>query len=348
MEKAFNPGAELSPSSIDSAVFRFQSALKAAFYSAARYAVWRVAFPSHALEAEMMARDLQQSFAFRLRFAGRRELHSALRRLDWQDLATLPLFLLTAPFDIVRVLEKRFLGRRALPVRPPDAYPYPSYYLYDFHHQANGNLSARAAATYEWQIRFLFLGCNRLMRQAVIDQIPQGDELDILDVACGTGAWITQARLQGRRHRVTGVDLSPSYLRLARDDAKLDMALQMNAEELPADWTGRFDLVTCVWLYHELPPEAQERVTAECTRVLKPGGRLLFLEALQWRDAPDLREKLGGKSLFQELFNEPHFEKYLELDLSSLFERHGLTLEGEEHWYKSKLLRLRKPLSTSP
>ena len=224
-------------------------------------------------------------------------------------------------------------------VHPLGAFPYPDYYLRDFHHQANGNLSWRAAVTYEWQLRFLFVGCAKIMRQAVVDEIPEGRNLKVLDVACGTGSWIPQGRLQNRGHEITGVDLSPSYLRLARRTGDFDELQQLNAENLPKEWTGRFDIVTCVWLFHELPTAVQARITSEVARVLRPGGRLVFMDSRQWsKDAPGLFTAMGGRSIFSEVFNEPYLLDYLKTDLQALFAREGLHVAREKHCFKSKVL----------
>jgi len=189
------------------------------------------------------------------------------------------------------------------------------------------------------------MGTNRLMRQALIDALPEGDELDVLDVACGTASWLTQARLQGRGHRVTGIDLSPHYLDVARLFRGRDATFhQMNAEALRDDWTARFDAVTCIWLFHELPPEAIERATAEIARVLRPGGALYFMDAAQPRDVPE--EATGIVDAISERFrdyvNEPYFRLYQGIDLEALFGRSGLRLERTERVYTSKLMVLSK------
>jgi ubiquinone/menaquinone biosynthesis C-methylase UbiE len=324
-------------------VARIHASLVTTLFTVVRYVLWRLALPTTGHESRLMAIDLRQAVELRVRVLSRPGMRAVMRRMLWRDLATLPAFLAFAPLDVARMIARRFTRSTAVPVRPPDDFPYPSYYLYDFHHQANGNLSWRAAATYEWQIRFLFVGCNHLMRQGVIDEIPQGDGLEILDVACGNGAWLTQARMQGRNHRVTGVDLSASALSRSRRTEQFDQLHQMNAEALDPGWTERFDIVTCVWLFHELPHAAQDRVVAEIARVLKPGGILVFMDAIQWsRDAPELFALMGSKSIFGEVFNEPYFAGYLSVDLAALFARHGLQQETDRRWFKSKVLTARK------
>ncbi|MEW5848833.1 MAG: class I SAM-dependent methyltransferase [Myxococcota bacterium] len=321
---------------------RLQAAGRVGFYGASSKAMWKSALPWTQLEEETRDLDLRDAYDLHVRVLQRKGMRHVLRAVEKEDLATLPFFAAFIPLDLLRVARKRRGGLTDLPVSPPDTFPYPSYYLHDFHHQANGNLSLRAALTYEWQIRFLFLGTNRLMRQGVVDEIPPGDHLRILDVACGTASWFTQARLQGRHHRMLGVDLSPHYLRVARLFRGKHAEFQrMAAEALDPGWTGRFDVVTCIWMFHEMPQDARDRATEEMVRVLKPGGKLVFMDAVQPADVPHVNMRGVGEH-FEDFFAEPYFEDYLRMDLPTHFARHGLQLRNTTVWYRSKVMALYK------
>jgi ubiquinone/menaquinone biosynthesis C-methylase UbiE len=39
-----------------------------------------------------------------------------------------------------------------------------------------------------------------------------------------------------------------------------------------------FDSITCVYLFHELPSEIRKAVVKEMSRVLKPGGKVFFVD----------------------------------------------------------------------
>ena len=321
------------------ALAKLTARIRARAYGTAARALLRLTLPS--LDFRGLLGDHRAAQKLHEDILSRPGMRQVLRRLELQDLLSLPLFAATLPLDVLRAYRKQRHRISRLDVVAADDFPYPDYYLNDFHHQANGNLSLRAALTYEWQIRFLFHGANRLMRQAVVDALPEGSHLEVLDVGCGTAAWIAQARLQRRGHWVTGVDLSPPYLRVARLlNGRTTTFLQANAEQLSQDWAERFDVVTCIWLFHELPVAAAERVMAEIARVLKPGGRLIFLDALQ--EAPDPQTTMDGAQ-FAEHFNEPYFEDYQRLDLAALTQRHGLRVDATERWYVSKLLTATKP-----
>ena len=99
---------------------------------------------------------------------------------------------------------------------------------------------------------------------------------DVLDLACGTGyfaAWLAR-----RGARVVGIDLSIEQLVSARRcQAAYGPAfplVQADAEGIPLA-TARFDLVVsehgaAAWC-------EPQRWVAEASRVLRPGGRLVFL-----------------------------------------------------------------------
>jgi ubiquinone/menaquinone biosynthesis C-methylase UbiE len=88
-----------------------------------------------------------------------------------------------------------------------------------------------------------------------------------------------------------------------------------NAETLPfAD--ASFDIVTCLYLFHELPRRARQAVANEIRRVLRPDGRLIFLDSLQTGDKADYDAMLDW---FPVAFHEPYYASYLREDLDRLF-----------------------------
>jgi ubiquinone/menaquinone biosynthesis C-methylase UbiE len=99
---------------------------------------------------------------------------------------------------------------------------------------------------------------------------------ETLEVAVGTGLnlpyYPTEVTL-------TGVDLSPAMLAVARDRAaRLGRAVSLweaNAEQLPFD-DGSFDTVVCTLALCSIPDD--RAAIAQIHRVLRPGGRLLLLD----------------------------------------------------------------------
>lgn len=105
-----------------------------------------------------------------------------------------------------------------------------------------------------------------------------------LEVAIGTGRNLP---FYPKGVRVTGIDLSPGMLAIARQRAA-DLGIEAdlsegNAEALPfAD--HRFDTAVCVLSLCTIPNHA--KAIAEMARVLKPGGKLLLLDHIGSRYWP--------------------------------------------------------------
>ena len=106
----------------------------------------------------------------------------------------------------------------------------------------------------------------------------------VLDVGCGAGL-LSEALAQAGA-KVTGIDLAPNLLKVARlhgleraleePGIKVDYretAVEALADEMPA----AFDAITCMEMLEHVPEPAS--VIVACARLLKPGGRL-FLSTL--------------------------------------------------------------------
>ena len=99
---------------------------------------------------------------------------------------------------------------------------------------------------------------------------------EVLEVAVGTGLNLP---LYPADVRLTGVDLSPEMLALAKDRSvelgrEVEL-LEADAEALPFP-DASFDTVVCTLSLCAIPDE--RAAIAEMRRVLRPGGRLLLLD----------------------------------------------------------------------
>jgi demethylmenaquinone methyltransferase/2-methoxy-6-polyprenyl-1,4-benzoquinol methylase len=98
----------------------------------------------------------------------------------------------------------------------------------------------------------------------------------ILDVACGTGEQAIMLAKAGLD--VTGIDLSPAMLGVARDKSPPTVSyFRGNAENLPFS-PGSFDCVTISLALHEMASETRRATTGEMLRVLNPGGKLIVFD----------------------------------------------------------------------
>jgi ubiquinone/menaquinone biosynthesis C-methylase UbiE len=228
--------------------------------------------------------------------------------------------------DLGAVEARRHGERRERLLDDPPAGSYPPYYLQKFHFQSDGYLSQASAARYDHQVEVLFGGGAAAMRrQALVPLHRALAELAasrrktarLLDVACGTGSFLREVKANWPRLHVTGLDLSPHYLALARRALAAwsrTRLVEGAAEAMPfAD--GEFDAVTCIYLFHELPPRVRRAVVGEMGRVLRPGGVLILVDSLQLGDEPDYDAMLDS---FPIAFHEPFYASYIREDLDRL------------------------------
>ncbi|MEU2911061.1 class I SAM-dependent methyltransferase [Streptomyces massasporeus] len=100
---------------------------------------------------------------------------------------------------------------------------------------------------------------------------------DVLDLGCGTGSLSLLASEQG--HRVTGVDLSPAMVALAREKlAGRDAVLLVGDAAAPPVGEERFDAVLVRHVLWALPDPG--RALRQWRGLLRPGGRLVLVEGV--------------------------------------------------------------------
>ena len=223
----------------------------------------------------------------------------------------------------------------------------PRYYLQNFHYQSGGWLSEESAELYDFQVEVLFRGAAGAMRRQALlpiaEMVREADQrhLALADIACGSGAFLNDISRAFPRLSKIGIDLSEPYLRTAQrrlKNASHKGFAVANAEALPlAD--ASLDAVSNIYLFHELPAKVRRIVAAEFARVLKPGGRLIFVDSLQRGDRPDYDGMLEN---FPHLFHEPYYAHYLDDDVIGAFEANGLMPEKSWTAFLSKIVVMRK------
>jgi ubiquinone/menaquinone biosynthesis C-methylase UbiE len=219
--------------------------------------------------------------------------------------------------------------------------------MQNFHFQTGGWMTDESARIYDMQVEVLFSGAaNAMRRQALVpiaEELRGRDQRRVAyaDIATGTGVFLPQLRRAFPRLPVVAVDLSEPYLRqTARRMGRAPKIAPVvaKAEALPFG-DASLDLATCVYLFHELPPEVRRAVAAEMARAVKPGGLLVVVDSLQTGDDPGYD---GLLTLFPQLFHEPYFETYLGDRLEDVFEAAGFVPEGTTNAFLSKVVRLRR------
>lgn len=140
---------------------------------------------------------------------------------------------------------------------------------------------------------------SRATLDAVLQQIDPRRTDALLDVACGTGRFAEMIRSLKPSLSITGVDLSPAMIEVARKrlpPAPINPGVSWlvgPAESLPVK-NDAFDVVTCANAFHLVADP--RKALAEFHRALKPGGSLILID---WcREYPTILAVLIGSRLF--------------------------------------------------
>ncbi|MBV6658018.1 MAG: class I SAM-dependent methyltransferase [Devosiaceae bacterium] len=250
--------------------------------------------------------------------------------------------------DLPEVARRRADKRHQEVHQSDEAGKRPRYYEQNFHFQTDGWMSEHSAALYDTQVEVLFSGATEAMRRQALVPIARfmagRDQraVQAVDLATGPGNMAVALANAYPRMPLTAIDLSEAYTRHARvrfKQGRHHRALVAKGEDLPFA-SGSVDLLSCVFLFHELPPKIRVAVAREIARTLKPGGLFAFVDSLQPGDTPDYD---GLLELFPQLFHEPYYTSYATTDLVALFSEAGLRPVHEETAFVSKVLAFEKP-----
>jgi len=250
--------------------------------------------------------------------------------------------------DAEIVARRKHARRHSEVLRPELSEKYPGYYLQNFHYQTDGWFSESSAERYDMQVETLFTGAAGAMRRQAFPVIRRAIggrdpfSVSLLDLGCGAGGFLKEVKHNWPLLQATALDLSPAYLGRAR--ATLGSEKNLRFLEAKAEETGladaSFDIVTAVYLFHELPPAVREAVAKEIARVLKPGGTLIEVDTIQYGDEPGFDILLEN---FPRGFHEPYFDSYCRSDLAALFSGAGIVEDGDSMAFLSKISVFRKP-----
>lgn len=218
---------------------------------------------------------------------------------------------------------------------------YPEYYKQPFHGYDQGNLNWLAAVecepatlsialnywkevnpltTQDWLRYNISKNIKAYLKNTSLISQPK----TILDVGCSVGISSEFLYKSFRDSNITGIDLSPFFVALAKLRAEeFDIPIQYmhrNAENTHFD-KDTFDLVTCNFLMHELPEHATKNILEEIRSILVSGGTIAII---------DLTPKSLKNDFFVSQFRrwafevtEPHIYGYYNRDINLLLTQAG-------------------------
>jgi SAM-dependent methyltransferase len=147
----------------------------------------------------------------------------------------------------------------------------------------------------------------------------------VLSLGCGIGD--TEILLAPRVGELRGVDLSPTAIQQAREDAACaGLTNTQFVQGSLGSFHGQFDLVFAIFFLHHLPDNMLRAAPAQIARMLAPGGRFYSLDPNRYRLSGAV-----GSLVIPKLMRKYQTEDERELDpagTASLFRKAGFDCEA--------------------
>jgi malonyl-CoA O-methyltransferase len=183
---------------------------------------------------------------------------------------------------------------------------------------------SQAASTYDAHAQLQVIIGDRLFER--LDYMAIEPRV-VIDLGCGTGRYTEQLQQRYTKAKVTGIDIAPKMIEFAKKRKKW-LAKQkyvcQDAEQLPfADQS--VDLVFSNLMIQWL--ENPDALFAECRRVLKPGGLLLFSSF-----GPDTLKEM--RAAWQSVDDHVHVNRFMDMhDVGDSLQKQryfGVVMDAEQ------------------
>jgi demethylmenaquinone methyltransferase/2-methoxy-6-polyprenyl-1,4-benzoquinol methylase len=139
----------------------------------------------------------------------------------------------------------------------------------------NRTLFRDVAPRYNLITRLLSFGRDASWKRWMVAQLP--DEVErAVDLACGTGDLTRALAQRYPQARVTGLDLTPEMLGIARQESPDTLAFVEADMRVTGEPDHSVDLVTGGYALRNAPDLAE--ALQEVSRILRPGGTAAFLD----------------------------------------------------------------------
>jgi len=118
----------------------------------------------------------------------------------------------------------------------------------------------------------------------------------VVELGCAGGV-----RYFGQRYRMVGCDLSLSSLKKTKFYDKRVQADAAVCIPLP---DNSVDAVVSSYFWEHIPPSIKPNILRECMRILRPGGKVVFLYDVETENPLIRRYKYNNRPLYNKLFIE--------------------------------------------
>lgn len=128
----------------------------------------------------------------------------------------------------------------------------------------------------------------------------------IMDVGSGSGTVLVRFAEEFPTCQGVGIEPLPYFVYWSRQlihERRVGERVRVepiSAEQI--DFHHKFDLVTMVQVFHELPDQAKSEILRRCQRSLKPGGVLLLVDRCSPETAAELRDRRFTMSILEQWF----------------------------------------------
>ena len=140
--------------------------------------------------------------------------------------------------------------------------------------------------------------CETRVHDDLLNELSPHKGMKVLDIGCGSGETVLKiAKKVGPTGKAVGLDFSPEGIALAREKAQkqnLDGVAEFhegNAQNLPFP-SNHFDAVISECVVCLI--EDKQKVLSEKVRVLKPGGRVIMHDVINWAPMPKTMQEDSG------------------------------------------------------
>ena len=159
------------------------------------------------------------------------------------------------------------------------------------------------------------------------------------------------------RHQVIGIDFSQGMLEVARQrtatspgEARLEF---VRGDVLAMPFPAAFDLAVSFGAFGHILPKDEPRFVAEIARVLKPGGRFVFITTYmppKWSPHYWFSRLFNGAMHVRNFVKKPEFIMYyltfLLPEVENLLRQHGFAVEVRDMGFKGMWSAARLVIAT--